>query len=386
LEIVHNGRASIGRLRKDHRVLELIKTYDLNEFLSGYDKFIDMSKIENITAELTKIATDLGFEAKYIAHDRDNDNTSLAFFNEEEKIILRMEWSHPEVELSLHGNDVVKMRALCETVLSRLPDLPEEEPREEKVVFRFWHNFQDQAVHYDKTQNCKGLSDIEANYSPSVFQKLAYVQDLPDPDKKGKVIIWHGKPGGGKTYAVRALARDWAWNKGASIEIILDPHVFLSNAAYMRQVALNNPNQYRASACDQPNNPIRLIILEDHAELFTSKCRESQGLSTILNLTDGILGNDLRLIFLLTANEDIKEIDPAIQRPRRCIGVTEFKGFNREEAAVWGKNIPLFQSKLDEVYPTQQELALVDLYHVQDILEEEANGPRNKSAEQVLQS
>tara|TARA_R110000851_G_scaffold292317_1_gene446746 strand:- start:16863 stop:18044 length:1182 start_codon:yes stop_codon:yes gene_type:complete len=391
LQVVHDGSDCYSQLWRQHRILKLLEKYNLNANLKGPRKLIDTEKVGNVSEKLIKVAKELGFELEYISDCfKENIHIDFTFFHPIKKEVMTVAFSADNrVSTEAFGDNIESLRVACKAFIKEFPEAPEEEHVEELVTFRFWHYFQGRAVHYDKVQSCLGLDDIQNNYSPSVYKQLDYIKNLEQPDKKGKVIIWHGKPGGGKTFAVRALARDWAFHKGASIEIILDPHEFLSQAAYMRQVALNKPCHRQCSTADDADNPIRLIILEDHAELFTSKCRESKGLSTILNLTDGILGQDLRLMFLLTANEDIKEIDPAIKRPRRCIGVTEFKGFTLEEAIEWApeEQREFFKETLPTLDGGKEEFVLVDLYHVQDLLEEEVvNAAKSnaKSTKSVL--
>src|SRR5581483_9887406 len=110
--------------------------------------------------------------------------------------------------------------------------------------------------------------------------------------------------------AVRALAREWATRLGASIEVVLDPEKMFGSTWYMHKVLLSDSHslevikaakrRLHAPATEDTTepNPFRLIILEDAAELFSNECRTTQGFARFLNLTEGIIGQGLRCVFL----------------------------------------------------------------------------------------
>ena len=50
--------------------------------------------------------------------------------------------------------------------------------------------------------------DIKANYPASVAEDLTSFIDRGSK-QSGRLLLWHGLPGTGKTYALRALAREW---------------------------------------------------------------------------------------------------------------------------------------------------------------------------------
>jgi hypothetical protein len=60
-----------------------------------------------------------------------------------------------------------------------------------------------------------------------------------------------------------------------------------------------------------------------------------QGLSRILNLTDGLLGQGQRCLLLVTTNEPVGRLHPALRRPGRCWAEVEFAPFRAREAAAW---------------------------------------------------
>ena len=60
-----------------------------------------------------------------------------------------------------------------------------------------------------------------------------------------------------------------------------------------------------------------------------------QGLSRLLKLTDGLLGQGVRCILLVTTNEPIGRLHPAVRRPGRCWASIDFGPFEPPEATAW---------------------------------------------------
>jgi hypothetical protein len=81
----------------------------------------------------------------------------------------------------------------------------------------------------------------------------------------------------------------------------------------------------------------RLLVMEDTGELLSADARErtGQGLSRFLNVVDGLIGQGLRVIVLVTTNEEIKKLHPAVARPGRCAANVMFDALSREEASEW---------------------------------------------------
>ena len=85
----------------------------------------------------------------------------------------------------------------------------------------------------------------------------------------GQLIPWHGAPGTGKTYALRALA--WEWRSWCRLHYVTDPEVFFGeNAKHMLNVLLEEPE-------DDERELWRLLILEDTGELLVPMRRSASG-------------------------------------------------------------------------------------------------------------
>ena len=199
--------------------------------------------------------------------------------------------------------------------------------------------------------------EIESNYAARTRDQLAGLMSDFQPARGGQLVLWHGEAGTGKTFALRALA--WEWREWCQIHYIVDPDSFFGeHADYLMSVLLEPPfpmmvggERYGSSVGfttfheledfdeegEEDQRLWRLLVMEDTGELLSSDARErtGQGLSRFLNVVDGLIGQGLRVIVLVTTNEEIKKLHPAVARPGRCAANVMFDYLDREEASGW---------------------------------------------------
>jgi hypothetical protein len=172
--------------------------------------------------------------------------------------------------------------------------------------------------------------DIRGNYPARVAAQLEPLMS-PEyrPDGRGQLILWYGEPGTGKTYSLRALG--WQWREWCSFNYITDPELFFGQPDYMLRVILEDDND------DEDLQKWKLLVLEDTGELLAAdaKAQTGQGLSRLLNVVDGIIGQGLRVIVLVTTNDDLRQLHPAVSRPGRCLAKVQFAPFTPHEAGEW---------------------------------------------------
>jgi hypothetical protein len=173
-------------------------------------------------------------------------------------------------------------------------------------------------------------SEVIGNYGRATADALSALMGA-HATTLGRLVLWHGAPGSGKTTALRALSR--AWVNWCDTHFITDPERFLgSDTGYLLEVlTARTPAERRRPPT------WKLIVLEDAGEFLSAGAREptAQALARLLNVTDGMLGQGTEVVLLITTNEPLRTLHPAVVRPGRCWATIEFSPLSADEANEW---------------------------------------------------
>lgn len=240
-----------------------------------------------------------------------------------------------------------------------------EQGDESQVEVCFWNMGQHGPSSHERVITVPTWDEISDNYDTQTTELLGRMCEMQTWDPTaGKLVLWRGRPGLGKTFALRALIREWQdW---CEFEYIADPEVFFGQSAqYLLKVLLNQSTEWVDSLGE--SKPVvsqkwRLIILEDAGELLGKDARTETGqaLSRLLNTVDGMLGQGLKVILLVTTNEEVGKLHDAVKRPGRCAVNHEFKKLSQDESIQWLEN----QGHLDKVDKVTGQMTLAELYAV----------------------
>jgi ATPase family associated with various cellular activities (AAA) len=198
-----------------------------------------------------------------------------------------------------------------------------------------------------------GRDDLTLHYGAEFASWAAgYVRTLRS--EHSGLTIFRGPPGTGKTsflrYLIHKLKRTHAF-----YYLPVSHYGMLSDPA-MAQFWIHETLARTGIK--------KVIILEDAEPLLLERSGDNwRHLSNLLNVSDGLLGEFLRVHILCTMNADAAQIDPAVLRSGRLLASREFGRLRAEDArklaAAKGLRLPL-----------QEDYSLAEIYHGSD-----ANSP-----------
>lgn len=224
----------------------------------------------------------------------------------------------------------------------------EEKPEKEGKIFlihRFDYGFDLKAYDVSET-SC----DIKKHYNDD-FEEIntKIISRLNAPNDKGLILL-HGKPGTGKTSYIRYLTK--MINKRM---IFLSPEVsqYISSPEFITILS------------EYPNS---IIIIEDAENVIkTRKSGGSSAISNLLNLTDGLLADCLKIQLICSFNTDVSQIDKALLRKGRLIAMYEFNELEQKKAAE-------LSTELGNSIPILSDTILADIFNQDQIgVKEDAN-------------
>lgn len=141
------------------------------------------------------------------------------------------------------------------------------------------------------------------------------------------LTLFHGTPGTGKTYYIRHLLRELA--ESNYVVIYMPPNMvdYLINPPFLTFLA-------RTVVSYNEQQKFCVLLIEDAEPLLVARGENTriQGISNLLNMTDGLLNDLLKLQIICTFNVDLQQLDPALLRPGRLLARKEFRPLTEEEA------------------------------------------------------
>jgi SpoVK/Ycf46/Vps4 family AAA+-type ATPase len=186
--------------------------------------------------------------------------------------------------------------------------------------------------------------DIELGYGKSfkpIHEKI--IGKLNEPKSKGLVLL-HGTPGTGKTHYLKYLA-----SKIKNKRVLFIPP-FLADfitSPEMTPFLIQNAGS--------------VLFIEDAERVITDRnTGGGNGVSNILNITDGILSDILNIQIVATFNMDKKKIDEALLRKGRLIAEHKFDALPTEDA----------QALIDHLgydYKTDKPMTLTEIYNLSEV-------------------
>ncbi len=170
------------------------------------------------------------------------------------------------------------------------------------------------------------IKDLDVQYGYG-FSRFHHSLMARFKNESQGLVLFHGLPGTGKTYYIRHLLREMAISN--NIVIYMPPNMVdhLVEPSFMTFLS-QTVSQYSSEG------KFCVLLIEDAEPLLASRSNDTriQGVTNLLNMTDGLLNDMLKLQIICTFNVELKHLDAALLRPGRLIARKEFKALQELDA------------------------------------------------------
>jgi hypothetical protein len=184
--------------------------------------------------------------------------------------------------------------------------------------------------------------NLELNYGSAFLKVHEIIENRLNKNNDKGIILLHGDPGTGKTSYIKYLTglvkeKDILFIPPSMAEMLSEPTIipFLM--------------EHRNS----------ILIIEDAERVISDREINGSpaGVSNILNLTDGILGDCLNIQIVATFNMRREKIDKALLRKGRLIVEHKFEKLNINDTNKLLKH-------LEKDFISNEEMCLADIYNI----------------------
>lgn len=127
-----------------------------------------------------------------------------------------------------HASLAARDRDLLDVAERELRDVlpvPAHDDGGPSVTVRFWNESHAEPRSTSRRIAVPNWNDIQHNYPSRTLTQLTPLMSSYRPGSAGKLLMWHGPPGTGKTFALRALL--WQWRDWCDGHYVVDPENFL---------------------------------------------------------------------------------------------------------------------------------------------------------------
>ena len=312
-----------------------------NTIVKEFTIEIEEHKIDEMLTIIENLP--LSIPSKIIAvYKYDKIDYSVLIFHLENNIILSFDLSTDRIRLEILYDK--KDDSIIDLINNCIKSFKPYEYREKnKVGFNLFMNNGGPYLHFNEIPD-KYIISIEDNYNDDfVKENNLIIESLKENGTS--LCLFHGDPGCGKTHYIRYLIAQLC-NENKKVIYFPNEHIhFLSDPSFLHFF-----KDHKKS----------VIIIEDAEEILTSRelSLSNRGISNLLNLTDGLMGDFLELKFVCTFNTTIDKIDKALLRKGRITTNYKFEKLNVD------KSNKLLE-KLGKEHKTTESMTLAEIYNLE---------------------
>ena len=273
-------------------------------------------------------------------------NTKILLINEEKRLMVILDFSHYKdenykAEISVLY-DLDKGSISSQLDLSFLANHVKEEKESSIKLIRNDNGY----IDTEQFDLIVPTLDLELNYGEEFVKKHKVILETLNKKNSKGIVLLHGEAGTGKTTYIKYLTsliedKDILFVPPSMADILSEPSII--------PFLIENSNS--------------ILLIEDGEKVISD--RESNpsyasGVSNLLNMTDGILGDCLNIQVIVTFNMEREKIDKALLRNGRLISEHKFDALNITESNKLLKH-------LDKEYIATSPMTLADIYNVDSI-------------------
>lgn len=194
---------------------------------------------------------------------------------------------------------------------------------------------------FEKNEFKLNTKPIDGNYNDDFpYDKI---QNIIKKEGESGLILLSSVPGAGKTYFIRHLVE----TNPETQFLYLDSSIFnyINDSSFINFLLRNKDS---------------VVILEDCESILKSRESDYNNLlSTLLNISDGLLGDSLNLKFICTFNTNLNNIDKALLRKGRLKLKYELKELTKEKVEKIFEKLGIDKS-------LAKPMTLADAYNFED--------------------
>jgi len=230
-----------------------------------------------------------------------------------------------DTRLTVTANTPSLAESVGRSICALVPT-PQVSSRSSALDVRFWFGGRESLSSTTRSVALPVWDEIRSNYTARTADAVGRLMDLEshalEAQHGGRLVIWHGPPGTGRTSAVRGLLE--AWQDWCEPQYLCDVEQILDRPEYLFEVVLSPARE----------TAWKVVVADDvdRSEIVGGR---KPGLERLLDVSDGLLGQSAQTVVVITMNGDPGRLHPALLRPGRCLSLVGFEQFNRCEAERW---------------------------------------------------
>jgi len=187
------------------------------------------------------------------------------------------------------------------------------------------------------------LHDLQLYYNDDLMPMNDVLLHRLNKNEDKGLVIFHGKPGTGKTSYIRYLSSH------------IDKQKLFVPASLTNKIGspefLTLLNEYRNT----------VLIIEDADSILRKRSNDDDHvIANLLNLSDGLLSDFFHIQTICTFNDDISLVDPALLRKGRLIAKYCFRELSIEKTAQLCRS-------LGYKFIPEHEMTLADIFHLEEV-------------------